>query len=86
MEVYRALKVELPHLLAEERPDVLDLAVRMRPAAEEYAERLLKELAGKGEPRLTAEELNRLLTPDKRELAHRIIEEVPPGTTSRSTS
>ncbi|CCC82396.1 Transposase related protein [Thermoproteus tenax Kra 1] len=43
MEVYRALKIRLPHLLAEERPNVLDLAVRMRLAAEEYAERLLKE-------------------------------------------
>ncbi|ABL88870.1 hypothetical protein Pisl_1719 [Pyrobaculum islandicum DSM 4184] len=76
MYAYRTLKIEIPWQLVEERPDVLNLAVRMHLAAEEYARRLLKELTGQEEPRLTAEELDRLLTPDRRELAHRIIEEV----------
>ncbi|ACB40627.1 zinc ribbon domain-containing protein [Pyrobaculum neutrophilum] len=78
MGVYRALKIRLPYRLVEERPDVLDLAVRMHLAAEEYARRLLKELTGQEELKLTPEELDALLTPDKKELAHRIIEETFP--------
>ncbi|ABL88344.1 hypothetical protein Pisl_1176 [Pyrobaculum islandicum DSM 4184] len=77
-QAYRVLKIKIPWKLVEERPDVLDLVTRMRLAAEEYVRRLLKELTGKGEPRLAPEELDRLLTPDRRELAHRIIEEVFP--------
>ncbi|ABL88347.1 transposase, IS605 OrfB [Pyrobaculum islandicum DSM 4184] len=77
-QVYRVLKIKIPWKLVEERPDVLDLAVRMRLAVEEYAKTLLKEITGQEEPRLTAEELDRLLTPDRRELARRIIEEVFP--------
>ncbi|ABL87189.1 transposase, IS605 OrfB [Pyrobaculum islandicum DSM 4184] len=78
MYAYRTLKVEIPWKLIEERPDVLDLVTRMHLAAEEYVKRLLKELTGQEEPRLTAEELDRHLTPDRRELAHRIIEEIFP--------
>ncbi|CCC81909.1 zinc ribbon domain-containing protein [Thermoproteus tenax] len=77
-QVYRALKIRIPWCLVEERPDVLDLTVRMHLAAEEYARRLLKELTGQEEPKLTAEELDRLLTPERRELARRIIEETFP--------
>ncbi|ABL88871.1 transposase, IS605 OrfB [Pyrobaculum islandicum DSM 4184] len=77
-QVYRTLKIRIPWRVVEERPDVLDLATRMHLAVEEYARRLLKELTGQEEPRLTAEELDRLLTPDRRELAHRIIEETFP--------
>ncbi|ABL88618.1 transposase, IS605 OrfB [Pyrobaculum islandicum DSM 4184] len=75
-QTYRVLKIRIPWRLVEERPDVLDLAVRMRLAAEEYVRRLLKEITGQEEPKLTTEELDRLLTPDRRELARRIIEEV----------
>ncbi|ABL88392.1 transposase, IS605 OrfB [Pyrobaculum islandicum DSM 4184] len=78
MYAYRTLKVEIPWRLVEERPDVLDLVTRMHLAAEEYAKTLLKEITGQEEPRLTAEELDRLLTPDRRELAVKIIDEVFP--------
>ncbi|WP_053240425.1 zinc ribbon domain-containing protein [Pyrobaculum islandicum] len=78
MYVYRTLKIEIPWQLVEERPDVLGLAVRMHLAVEEYVRRLLKELTGQEEPKLTTEELDRHLTPDRRELAHRIIEETFP--------
>ncbi|ABL87511.1 transposase, IS605 OrfB [Pyrobaculum islandicum DSM 4184] len=78
MYAYRTLRVEIPWRLVEERPDVLGLAVRMRLAVEEYARRLLKELTGQEEPKLAPEELVCLLTPDRRELARRIIEEVFP--------
>ncbi|WP_053240347.1 zinc ribbon domain-containing protein [Pyrobaculum islandicum] len=78
MYVYRTLRIEIPWRLVEERPDVLGLAVRMRLAVEEYARRLLKELTGQEEPKLAPEELVCLLTPDRRELARRIIEEVFP--------
>ncbi|ABL87822.1 transposase, IS605 OrfB [Pyrobaculum islandicum DSM 4184] len=77
-QVYRTLKIRIPWRLVEERPDVLDLAVRMHLAVEEYAKKLLKELTGQEELRLTAEELDRLLTPDRRELAVKIIDEVFP--------
>ncbi|ABL88022.1 hypothetical protein Pisl_0846 [Pyrobaculum islandicum DSM 4184] len=77
-QVYRTLKVEIPWRLVEERPDVLDLATRMYLAVEEYTKRPLKEVTGQEEPRLTAEKLDRLLTPDRQGLAHRIIEEVFP--------
>ncbi|ABL88988.1 transposase, IS605 OrfB [Pyrobaculum islandicum DSM 4184] len=78
MYAYRTLRVEIPWRLVEERPDVLDLATRMHLAAEEYVRRLLKELTGQEEPKLTTEELDRLLTPDRRELACKIIEETFP--------
>ncbi|ACB39526.1 zinc ribbon domain-containing protein [Pyrobaculum neutrophilum] len=78
MYAYRTLRVEIPWRLVEERPDVLDLVTRMRLAAEEYVRRLLKEVTGQEESGLTAEELDRLLTPDRRELAVKIIEEVFP--------
>ncbi|WP_053240409.1 zinc ribbon domain-containing protein [Pyrobaculum islandicum] len=78
MYAYRTLKIEIPWRLIEERPDVLDLVTRMHLAAEEYARRLLKEITGQDEPKLAPEELDRLLTPDRRELARRIIEEVFP--------
>ncbi|ACB39081.1 zinc ribbon domain-containing protein [Pyrobaculum neutrophilum] len=78
MYAYRTLRVEIPWRLVEKRPDVLDLVTRMYLAVEEYARRLLKEIAGQEEPKLTAEELDRLLTPERRELARRIIEEVFP--------
>ncbi|ABL88915.1 hypothetical protein Pisl_1765 [Pyrobaculum islandicum DSM 4184] len=78
MYAYKTLKIEIPWQLVEERPDVLNLVTRMHLAAEEYVKRLLKELTGQEEPKLTTEELDRHLTPDKRELAHRIIEEVFP--------
>ncbi|ABL87784.1 hypothetical protein Pisl_0606 [Pyrobaculum islandicum DSM 4184] len=74
-QTYRAPKVKIPWHLVEERPDVLDTVTRMYLAVEEYVKRLLKELTGQEEPRLTAEELDRLLTLDRRELAHGIIEE-----------
>ncbi|ABL88572.1 transposase, IS605 OrfB [Pyrobaculum islandicum DSM 4184] len=77
-QVYRTLKIRIPWRLVEERPDVLDLAVRMHLAVEEYVRRLLKELTGQEEPKLTTEELDRLLTPDRRELAVKIIDEVFP--------
>ncbi|ABL88230.1 hypothetical protein Pisl_1057 [Pyrobaculum islandicum DSM 4184] len=70
--------LEMPWQLVEERPDVLDLVTGMHLAVEEYMKRLLKETTGQEEPRLTTEELDRLLTPDRRELAYRIIEEVFP--------
>ncbi|ABL87467.1 transposase, IS605 OrfB [Pyrobaculum islandicum DSM 4184] len=76
MYAYRTLRIEIPWRLVEERPDVLDLVTRMHLAAEEYARRLLKEIAGQEEPKLAPEELDRLLTPDRRELARRIIDEV----------
>ncbi|WP_053240549.1 zinc ribbon domain-containing protein [Pyrobaculum islandicum] len=78
MYAYRTLRVEIPWKLIEERPDVLDLVTRIHLAAKEYVRRLLKELTGQEEPKLTAEELDRLLTLDKRELARQIIEEVFP--------
>ncbi|CCC82724.1 zinc ribbon domain-containing protein [Thermoproteus tenax] len=77
-QVYRVLKIEIPWRLVEERPDVLDLVTRIHLATEEYVRRLLKEITGQEEPKLTPEELGRLLTPDRRELAHKIIEEVFP--------
>lgn len=82
-QVYRTLKVEIPWRLVEERPVVLDLVTRMYLAAAEYVRRLLKEVTGQEEPRLTPNELNRLLTPDRRKLAHKIIEEVFPSTGSQ---
>ncbi|ABL88542.1 transposase, IS605 OrfB [Pyrobaculum islandicum DSM 4184] len=78
MYAYRTLRVEIPWRLIEERPDVLDLVTRMHLAVEEYVRRLLKELTGQEEPKLTTEELDRLLTPDRRELAVKIIDEVFP--------
>ncbi|ABL88585.1 hypothetical protein Pisl_1428 [Pyrobaculum islandicum DSM 4184] len=77
-QVYRTLKIRIPWRLVEERPDVLDLAVRIHLAAEKYVKTLLKEITGQEEPRLTLNELGRLLTPDRRELARRIIEEAFP--------
>ncbi|ABL88113.1 hypothetical protein Pisl_0937 [Pyrobaculum islandicum DSM 4184] len=74
----RTLKITIPWRLVEKRPDVLDLVTRMHSAVEEYVKRLLKELTGKEESKLTAEELDALLMPDKRELAHRIIDETFP--------
>ncbi|WP_053240251.1 zinc ribbon domain-containing protein [Pyrobaculum islandicum] len=73
-QVYRVLKIKIPWRLVEERPDVLDLVTRMHLAVEEYAKTLLKEITGQGEPKLTTEEIDRLLTPDRRELAVKIID------------
>ncbi|ABL88881.1 hypothetical protein Pisl_1730 [Pyrobaculum islandicum DSM 4184] len=53
MYTYRTLKLEIPWRLVEERPDVLGLAMRVL-AAEEYVRRLLKELTGQEELKLTA--------------------------------
>ncbi|WP_053240560.1 zinc ribbon domain-containing protein [Pyrobaculum islandicum] len=78
MYAYRTLRIEIPWKLIEERPDVLDLVTRMYLAVGEYVKRLLKELTGQEEPKLTTEELDRLLTPEKRELACKIIEETFP--------
>ncbi|ABL88685.1 transposase, IS605 OrfB family [Pyrobaculum islandicum DSM 4184] len=78
MYAYRTLRVEIPWRLVEERPDVLDLVTRMHLAVEEYVRRLLKELTGQEEPKLTPEDLDRLLTPDRQELAVKIIDEVFP--------
>ncbi|ACB39080.1 hypothetical protein [Pyrobaculum neutrophilum] len=74
-QVYRTLKLEIPWRLVEERPDVLDLAARMRLAAEEFARKLSKESMGKGRVGL-APELGRLLTLDRREPALKMAEEV----------
>ncbi|WP_245218361.1 hypothetical protein [Pyrobaculum islandicum] len=77
-QAYRTLKIRIPWRLVEERPDVLDLVTRMHLAVEEYVKTLLKEVTGQEESRLAPEELDRLLAPDRRELPHRIIEEVFP--------
>lgn len=55
-QAYRTLKIEIPWRVVEERPDVLDLVVRMRQAAEEFARKLSKELTGKERARLVPEE------------------------------
>ncbi|ABL88259.1 hypothetical protein Pisl_1087 [Pyrobaculum islandicum DSM 4184] len=75
-QTYKTLKIRILWKLVEERPDVLDLATRIHLATEEYAKRLLKEATGQEEPKLASEELDCLLTPDRREFAHKIIEDV----------
>ncbi|WP_053240488.1 hypothetical protein [Pyrobaculum islandicum] len=73
MYTYRTLKVEIPRQLVEERLNVLDLVTRMHLAVEEYVKELLKEVTGQEEPKLTTEELDCLLTLDRREMTLNLL-------------